>query len=60
MQGIKKVLKSETKNKKWDRLILESVSGIKKCDRGYYKVRQVLSSVTVITKWEETGHINGN
>ena len=35
---------------KCDRLLLQSASGITKCDRLYYKVRQVLQSVTVITK----------
>ena len=36
---------------KFDRSLLESVSGITKCDRPYYKVRQILQNVTVITKW---------
>ena len=36
------------------RLLLQSASGITKCDRLYYKVRQVLQSVTVITKWGVT------
>ena len=35
---------------KYDRLFLQSAPGITKCDRLYYKVRQVLQSVTVITK----------
>ena len=35
---------------KFDRLLLQSASGITKCDRLYYKVRQVLQSVTVITR----------
>ena len=35
---------------KCDRLLLQSASGITKCDRLYYKVRQVLQSVTVITE----------
>ena len=35
---------------KCDRLLSQSVSGITKCDRLYYKVRQVLQSVAVITK----------
>ena len=39
---------------KCDRLLLQSVSGITKCDRLYYKVRQVLQSETVITKWDVT------
>ena len=34
---------------KCDRLLLQSASGITKCDRLYYKVCQVLQSVTVIT-----------
>ena len=37
---------------KRDRLLLQSASGITKCDRLYYKVRQVLQSATVITKWD--------
>ena len=37
------------------RLLLQSTSGITKCDRLYYKVSQVLQSVTVITKWDVTG-----
>ena len=39
---------------KCDRLLLQSASGITKCDRLYYKVRQVLQSVTVITKRDVT------
>ena len=39
---------------KCDRLLLQSASGITKCDKVYYKVRQVLQSVTVITKWDIT------
>ena len=35
---------------KCDRLLLQSVSGITKCDRRYYNLRQVLQSATVITK----------
>ena len=35
---------------KCDRLLLQGASGITKCDRLYYKVRQLLQSVTVITK----------
>ena len=35
---------------KCDRLLLQSAPGITKCDRLYYKVRQLLQSVTVITK----------
>ena len=40
-----------------DRLLLQSASGITKCDKLYYKVRQVLQSVTVITKWDVTTDI---
>ena len=39
---------------KFDRFLLQSASGITKCDRLYYKVRQVLQSVTVITRWDVT------
>ena len=39
---------------KCDRLLLQSVLGITKYDRLYYKVRQVLQSVAVITKWDVT------
>ena len=35
---------------KCGRLLLQSAPGITKCDRLYYKVRQLLQSVTVITK----------
>ena len=35
---------------KCDRLLLQSAPGITKCDRLYYTVRQLLQSVTVITK----------
>ena len=37
---------------KCDRLLLQSASGITKCDRLYYKVRQALRNVRVITKWD--------
>ena len=40
---------------KCDRLLLQNASGITKCNRIYYKVRQVLQSATVITKWDVTG-----
>ena len=40
--------------KVWLRL-LQSATGITKCDWGYYKVRQVLQSATVITKCDSTG-----
>ena len=43
---------------KCDRLLLQSASGITKCDRLYYKVRQVLQSVTVITKWDVTTQLD--
>ena len=36
------------------RLLLKSASYIRNCDRLYYKVRQVLQGVTVITKWDVT------
>ena len=39
---------------KCDRLLLQSMSGITKTDRSYYNVRQVLQSVTVITKRDVT------
>ena len=39
---------------KCDRSLLQSASGITKCDRLFYKVRQVLQSATVITKWDVT------
>ena len=45
---------------KCDRLLLQSTSGITKCDRLYYKVRQVLQSVTVITKWDVTAILHPN
>ena len=38
---------------KCDRLLLQSASGITKCDKVYYKVRQVLQSVIkFITKYD--------
>ena len=40
--------------KKCHRLLLQSASGITKYDRLYYKVRQVLQSMAVITKWDVT------
>ena len=43
---------------KCDRLLLQSASGITKCDRLYYKVRQVLQSVTVVTKWDVTTQLD--
>ena len=46
------LLQSTSGITKCDRLLLQSVSGIKKCGRLYCKVRQLLQSVTVITKWE--------
>ena len=39
---------------KFDRLLLQNAPDITKCDRIYYKVRQVLQSATVITKWGVT------
>ena len=43
---------------KCDRLLLQSVSVIIKCDRLYYKIRQVLESTTDMTKWDVT-FVNG-
>ena len=42
--------------KVWLRL-LQGATGITKCDWGYYKVRQVLQSATIITKWESTNFL---
>ena len=39
---------------KCDRLLLQSVLGITKCDRLYDNMRQVLQSLEVITKWGVT------
>ena len=39
---------------KYDRLLLQNASGITKYDWRYYKVRQVLQSVTVVTEWDVT------
>ena len=39
---------------KCDRLSLQSAWGSTKCDRLYYKVPQVVLSVTVTTKWDVT------
>ena len=39
-------------------MLLESVSGITKCDRFYYKMHQVLQIAAVVTKWEVT-FVNG-
>ena len=36
---------------KCERLLLQSASGITKCDRLLLQVRQVLQSVTSVTKW---------
>ena len=46
------VLKSVSGITKCDRLLLQGAWGITKCDRLCYKVRQVLQSVTVVTKWD--------
>ena len=48
------LLQSQSDITKCDRSLLQNVSGITKCDRLYYKVRQVLQCVTVITKWDLT------
>ena len=53
------LLQSASSITKCDRLLLQSVSGITKCDRLYYKVRQVLQSATVITKWDVTEYLIG-
>ena len=44
------LLQSASGITKCDKLLLHYASGITKNDRLYYKVRQVLQSVTVITK----------
>ena len=43
------LLQSASGITKYDRLLLQSALGVTKCDRLYYKVRQVLQSVAVIT-----------
>ena len=43
------LLQSVTGITKCDKSLLQSVTGITKCDKIYYKVWQVLQSVTVIT-----------
>ena len=49
------LLQSASGITKYDILLLQSVSGITECDRLYYKVHQVLQSVTdVITKLDVT------
>ena len=48
------VLKSASGITQCDRRLLQSASSNTKCDRLYYKVRQVLQSATVITKWDVT------
>ena len=48
------LLQSASGITKCDRLLLQSGSGITKCDKLYYKVRQLLQSVTIITKWDVT------
>ena len=45
---------------KCGRLLLQSASGITKCDRLYCKVRQVLQSATVILKSDVTNDIKAN
>ena len=39
--------------------VLQSASGITKCDRSYYKVRQVLQSVKIMIKWDVTEDSEG-
>ena len=48
------VLKSASGITKCDRRLLQNASSNTKCDRLYYKVRLVLQSATVITKWDVT------
>ena len=48
----KLLLQSASGIPKCGRLLFQSAWGIRKCDRFYYKVRQVLQSVAVITKWD--------
>ena len=48
------LLQSASGITKYDRLLLRGASGITKFDRLYCKVRQVLQSVKVITKWDVT------
>ena len=48
------LLKSESGITKCGRFLLQSAPGIAKCGTLYYKVLQVLQSVTVITKWDVT------
>ena len=48
------LLQSVSSITKCDKLLLQSASGITKCDRLYYKARQVIQSVTIITKWDIT------
>ena len=45
---------------KCDKLLLQSASGITKCDRLYYKARQVLQSVTIITKSDVTEQLQSH
>ena len=45
------LLQSASGITKCERLLLQSASGITKCDRLLLQVRQVLQSVTSITKW---------
>ena len=51
---ITKLLQSATEVYYIVHQVLQSASGITKCDRLYCKVRQVLQSATVITKWDVT------
>ena len=44
------LLQSASGITKWDKLLLQKVAGIAKCDRFYYKLGKVLQSVKVITK----------
>ena len=46
------LLRSVSDITKCERLLLQGVSDITKCSRLYYKVCQVLQSVTAVTDWD--------
>ena len=52
------LLQSASGITKCDRLLLQSASGIQSVTGCYYKVRQILQSVTVLTKWDVTEESN--
>ena len=54
------LLKSVWSITKCEKLLLQSASGITKCDRLYYKARQVLQSVTIITKSDVTEQLQSH